>query len=234
MLTPSDHPAPLRGPGRVPGVLWGQGGARAAVGKGEGRDAETSGSARKEICSHHHSQFGAHSHFKQGTVVHPGQCQLGQDWAMSTAQLQDNPQAPVMVLLSALKPKHIHLSALTFCLVLLAVLRLPALGRKQKGILSCYDCKTRHVRKTPRSASNELQAARLSSPRSQQAARGCLMLLLLARTVLLGDTPQPWQELPKPRRRPRGGMVADSSRARQLDGEGERHLLVFERPTLPP
>lgn len=66
MVTPSDHPAPLRGPGRVPGVLWGQGGARAAVGKGEGRDAETSGSARKEICSHHHSQFGARSHFKQG------------------------------------------------------------------------------------------------------------------------------------------------------------------------
>ena len=162
----------------------------------------------------------------------PARPGLGQE--LSTAQLRDNPRAPVMVLLSALKPKHIHLSAFTFCLVLLAVLRLPALGRKQKGILSCYDCKTRHVRKTPRSASNELQAARLSSPRSQQAARGCLMLLLLARTVLLGDTPQPWQELPKPRRRPRGGMVADSSRARQLDGEGERDLLVFERPTLPP
>lgn len=73
----------------------------------------------------------------------PARPGLGQE--LSTAQLWDNPRAPVMVLLSALKPKHIHLSALTFCLVLLAVLRLPALGRKQKGILSCYDCKTRHV-----------------------------------------------------------------------------------------
>jgi len=73
----------------------------------------------------------------------PARPGLGQE--LSTAQLRDTPRAPVMVLLSALKPKHIHLSALTFCLVLLAVLRLPALGRKQKGILSCYDCKTRHV-----------------------------------------------------------------------------------------
>lgn len=65
MVTSSDHPAPLQGQDVSQGLLWGQG-ERAAAGEGVRRDAETSGSALKEMHVHHHSQFGARSHFKQG------------------------------------------------------------------------------------------------------------------------------------------------------------------------
>lgn len=65
------------------------------------------------------------------------------------------------------------LFALTLGLVLLAVSRLPVLGKKQKvpKLLLLQDI-TR-MKETPRSASNELQgssnATRLSSPRSPRA-----------------------------------------------------------------